>query len=184
MIKKHYLYNKIKDGLCGEEKLFDFYRKNNLIHHVTSKEQALKIISLGKIKYNDGSFKDTFPQSKICYARYRKCISLFNIVTPTVDELIEVIDIWVNFISRIKPAIFINFKIKKISDRLISNKTFRDDAVKFKKTRMGYIEDIYPASLDISLATSFLILDNKAFTEYSNSDKEVKKFKNILSFKL
>jgi len=178
MIKKHPLYNKMKNGLCGYEQLFDLFRENKLIHHATNAANLLKILECDEIKYNDGSFKDSYLQSKDCYAKYKKCISLFDLVTPSIEQLIQVIDIWVSFVA--KNNILICFDLKKLSDNIILNDKFRNDATKNKKMRIGYIEALYPIPLDIKLAKSFIVANNGGYKEYLNESKEIDQLKKIL----
>ena len=126
MIDKHPLYNEIKDGLCGMEKLFDYLRDHYLIHHATNTKNLLKILSCNEIKFNNGSFKYSYPQSKNCYAKYQECISLFNLATPSIKQIIEVIHHWVKFTAG--NNILICFDMKKLSENIISNEKFKDKA--------------------------------------------------------
>lgn len=180
MIKNHPLYNNIRNSICGKEELFDFFRDNKIIHHVTSSKNLFKILETKEIRYNNGTYKDSFPQSKSCYARHKKCVSLFDLVTPTIKQLTEVIDNWVNIISRIDCAVFINFDLKKISNKLILNNKFRDDATKLKKMRIGYIEALYPDSLKILESKNFLIIDKNILKIYPNTIDGLQKLKNNL----
>jgi len=175
MIEEHPRYNEIKDGLCGSEKLFNFLKDNQLIHHITSPDNFLKILNCGEIKYNNGSCRDSYPQSKNCYARYKKCISLFDIITPTFDELDMAIALWVSFTANKK--VFINLNFNKISNKLILNQDFRDEARKLKKMRMPYIECIYPKSINLKLANSFLFVKNNSFKKYLNTEEALKQLK-------
>ena len=182
MIKDNPLYEKIKDGLCGEEKLFDFFRDNNLIHHITSFDNFLGILNSGEIRYNDGSLKDSYPQSKNCYARYKKCISLFDLVTISIEDFAEVVDRWIVFTANNK--IFINFQYETLSNKLILNKDFREEATKLRKMRIGYIEALYPNKLSIKHAKSFLLSTNTYCQEYPNTIIGIKKLKRDYKFSI
>ena len=151
----------MKDGLCGYEQLFDLFRENKLIHHATNTENLFKILGCNKIRYNNGSFKDSYPQSKDCYAKYKECISLFDLVTPSIEHIALIIDCWVSFVTR--NNILICFDLEKLSANIILNEEFRNDATKKKKMRIGYIEALYPIALDIKLAKSFIIVKNKNY---------------------
>lgn len=178
MIDKHPLYNEIKDGLCGRERLFDYLRDSFLIHHATRKENLLKILSCNEIKFNDNSFEHSYPQSRNCYAKHHKCISLFNLATPTIKQIIEVIDHWVSFTA--KNNVLICFDIKKLSKKIILNENFKDKATKLKKMKIGYIEDLYPISLNIKLAKSFIVINGDNYKEYPNIPIKINQLKQDL----
>jgi len=110
-----------------------FFRKNKLIHHVTKIENFKKTIKCGELKYNSGLFNENFPQSKNSYAKYIKCISLFDLTTPNNEQILETIYCWLNIVARINNKIFINFELETISDKLILNRDFKDKATEQKR---------------------------------------------------
>ena len=80
------------------------------------------IIDTGFIRPNNGSFPDTYPQSKHSYARANNLISLFDFETPTEKQILQQMDNWYSFFVDHKPvvvALTLNRHI--LSSKLISN---------------------------------------------------------------
>ena len=167
--------------------------KNNICHR-TGTEALRDIFNTGAILPNDGTLPDTYPQSKVSFARIHNLVSLFDFAKQTEDEcLIQVRD-WYRFFFDHKPVTIVILLDREIlSANLITNET----AVEITKGTFDPIfipnvEAFYPQPVLCQAFTGYLIIcgvyetifeyipTRGAFPEiFENVDNFVKKHKEL-----
>ena len=160
--------------------------KNDLCHRTGVK--ALKsIFDAGAILPNDGSFPDTYPQSKGSFARKHNLVSLFDFEKQTENECLKQIHNWYRFFFDHKPVTIVILLDRKI---LSANLMTNEKAVEITKGTFDplfipHVEAFYPRPIPCSAFTGYLIICGGYETIYeyiSHSGAFAEIFKKIDKF--
>lgn len=122
---------------------------------------ALKnIFDTGAILPNDGTFPDTYPQSKSSFARIHKLVSLFDFEKQTKDRCLKSVHDWYRFFFDHKPiTIVILLDRNTLTPKLITN----EEAIEitngtFDPIFIPYVEAFYPSPIPCQAFTGYLII--------------------------
>ena len=137
---------------------FSIVRKE--ICHRTGVQGLKKILETGAIRPNDGSFADTYPQSKESYARAKGYVSLFDFGALTDEECVGGMVHWYRFFFDQKPVTMVLLLDRpSLSDRLIPNRRAQED------TNGGdapiFLPDVevfYPGQIPCAVFTGYVII--------------------------
>lgn len=137
---------------------FSILRKD--ICHRTGLEGLKNIMDTGGIRPNDGTFPDTYPQSKQSYARVHHYVSLFDFKTQTDDECLSQIHNWYRFFFDRQPVtIVILLERKFLAPKLISNeKAVQDTKGTHNPIFLPFVEVFYPEPIPCDAVTGYLII--------------------------
>jgi hypothetical protein len=118
------------------------------------------IFETGAIRPNDGSFPDTYPQSRVSYARIHNLVALFDFENATKEQLLEQMDNWFKFFFDRKPVtIAIMLSRKFLSKKLISYKVAAKERGKqYHQTIIPHVEAFYPEPIPCEVITGYLII--------------------------
>ena len=133
--------------------------KNNLCHRTGVK--ALKnIFDTGAILPNDGTFPDTYPQSKVSFARVHNLVSLFDFSKQTEDECQKQIHNWYRFFFDHKPVtMVILLDCKLLAANLMTNeKAVEITKGTFDPIFLPHVEVFYPHPIPSRAFTGYLII--------------------------
>jgi len=133
--------------------------KNNLCHR-TGTEALKNIFDTGAILPNDGTFPDTYPQSKSSFARIHNLVSLFDFEKHTEDECLKQIHDWYRFFFDHKPVTIVILLDRKIlSANLITNeKAVEITKGTFEPIFIPFFEAFYPQPVPCKTFTGYLII--------------------------
>jgi len=137
---------------------FSKVRKN--LCHRTGVEALRKILATGAILPNDGSFPDTYPQSKYSFARVYKMVSLFDFENQSNDETLYQIHNWYRFFFDHNPVtIVILLDRKQLAAKLIPNaKAMEITQGTFEPIFIPHVEVFYPESIPCDAFVGYLII--------------------------
>lgn len=122
---------------------------------------ALKnIFDTGAILPNDGTFPDTYPQSKNSFARIHKLVSLFDFKKQTEDRCLQILHDWYRFFFDHTPVTIVILLDRKIlTPKLITNeKAVAITKGTFNPIFIPYLEAFYPRSVPCKAFTGYLII--------------------------
>jgi hypothetical protein len=133
--------------------------KNNLCHR-TGMVALKNIFDTGAILPNDGTFPDTYPQSKNSFARIHKLVSLFDFKKQTEDRCLQSVHDWYRFFFDHKPVTIVILLDRKIlTPKLITNeKAVAITKRTFDPIFIPYVEAFYPRSVPCKAFTGYLII--------------------------
>ena len=133
--------------------------RNNLCHR-TGIEALKKIFDSGAIMANDGTFPDTYPQSKGSFARLQNMVSLFDFSNQTEDECLKQIHDWYRFFFDHRPVtIVILLDRKTLTANLMTNeKAVEITKGAFDSIFLPYVEAFYPQPIPCQAFTGYLII--------------------------
>ena len=119
--------------------------KNDLCHR-TGIEALKRIFDTGAILPNDGRFADTYPQSKVSFARRHNLVSLFDFEKQTEDECLKQIHNWYRFFFDHKPVTIVILLDRKIltADLMTNEKAVQITKGTFDPLFIPHVEAIYP----------------------------------------
>ena len=118
------------------------------------------IFSRGAIIPNDGSFADTYPQSKMSYARRHHLVSLFDFGNCTEEECLNQIHEWYRFFFDHQPVtVVILLSRHALVPKLISNqKAVTDTNGTFDPIFIPKLEVFYPESIPCTVFTGYVVI--------------------------
>jgi hypothetical protein len=142
-------------------KLPDWYRliKHSICHR-TGIAGLRGIFSRGAIIPNDGSLADTYPQSKISYARHNNLVSLFDFGNCTEAECLNQIHEWYRFFFDHKPVtVVILLSRQALESKLIPNqKAFTDTNGTFDPIFIPKLEVFCPEPIPCDKFEGYLVI--------------------------
>jgi hypothetical protein len=133
--------------------------KNDLCHR-TGIEALNNIFDTGAILPNDGTFPDTYPQSKVSFARVHNLVSLFDFEKQTEDACLKQIHDWYRFFFDHKPVTIVILLDRQIlTNKIITN----ESAVEITKGTfdpifLPHVEAFYPQPIPCQAFTGYLIV--------------------------
>jgi hypothetical protein len=142
-------------------KLPNWYRLiRNSICHRTGIEGLKGIFKTGAIIPNDGSLADTYPQSKISYARYHNLISLFDFKNCNEDECLNQIHDWYRFFFDHEPVtVVILLSRQCLETKLIPNeKAVKDTKGTFDPIFIPNLEVFCPEPIPCDVFKGYLVI--------------------------
>ena len=109
---------------------------------------------------NDGTFPDTYPQSKGSFARIQNLVSLFDFSKRTEDECLRQIHDWYRFFFDHKPVTMVILLDRKpLAANLITNETAVDITKgTFDPIFLPHVEAFYPQPIPCQVFTGYLIV--------------------------
>ena len=123
--------------------------------------EALKnIFNTGAILPNDGTFPDTYPQSKGSFARIHNLVSLFDFEKQTEDECLIQVHDWYRFFFDHKPVTIVILLDREIlSGNLITNeKAVEITKGTFDPIFIPNVEAFYPQPVPCKAFIGYLII--------------------------
>jgi hypothetical protein len=133
--------------------------KNDLCHR-TGIEALNNIFDTRAILPNDGTFPDTYPQSKVSFARVHNLVSLFDFEKQTEDACLKQIHDWYRFFFDHKPVTIVILLDRQIlTNKIITN----ESAVEITKGTfdpifLPHVEAFYPQPIPCQAFTGYLIV--------------------------
>jgi len=133
--------------------------KNDLCHR-TGIEALKNIFDTGAILPNDGTFPDTYPQSKVSFARVNNLVSLFDFEKQTENECLKQIHNWYRFFFDHKPVTIVILLDRKIlsADLMTNEKAFEITKGTFDPIFIPHVEAFYPRPVPCAAFTGYLII--------------------------
>jgi hypothetical protein len=133
--------------------------KNNLCHR-TGIEALKNIFDRGAILPNDGKFPDTYPQSKVSFARRHNLVSLFDFEKQTENECLKQIHNWYRFFFDHKPVTIVILLDRKVltANLMTNEKAFEITKGTFDPLFLPYVEAFYPRPVPCKAFTGYLII--------------------------
>lgn len=133
--------------------------KKNLCHR-TGVAALKHIFDTGAILPNDGTFRDTYPQSKKSFARIHQMVSLFDFENQTEDECSQLAHDWYRFFFDHDPVTIVILLERKI---LLPNLITNEKAVEITKGTfdpifLPHVEAFYPGSIPCQAFTGYLLI--------------------------
>jgi hypothetical protein len=139
----------------------NWYRliKHSLCHR-TGIEGLKGIFKSGAIIPNDGSLPDTYPQSKMSYARNHNLVSLFDFDNSNEVECLNQIHEWYRFFFDHKPVtVVILLNRQPLESKLIPNeKAVKDTKGDFFPIFIPHLEVFYPEPIPGDVFKGYLIV--------------------------
>ena len=91
------------------------------VHHGSSPENYRRILSSGEIRWNDGRFSFSFPQSHLSNCYELRAISLFDFETPSAEEIFDSLSQMKRetVLFRHRPSILLGIRRKDLPGELI-----------------------------------------------------------------
>jgi hypothetical protein len=133
--------------------------KNDLCHR-TGIEALKNIFDTGAILPNDDTFPDTYPQSKISFARVNNLVSLFDFEKQTKHECLKQIHNWYRFFFDHKPVTIVILLDRKVlsADLMANEKAFEITKGTFDPLFIPDVEAFYPRPVPCTAYTGYLII--------------------------
>lgn len=133
--------------------------KNSLCHR-TGIEGLRGIFKMGAIIPNDGSIADTYPQSRMSYARHNGLVSLFDFENYSEGECLDHIYDWYRFFYDHKPVtVVILLRRKFLQSKLIANeKAVKDTKGTFDPIFIPNLEVFYPEPIPCDSFEGYLLI--------------------------
>ena len=133
--------------------------KNDLCHR-TGIEALKNIFDTGAILPNDGTFPDTYPQSKVSFARVNNLVSLFDFEKQTENECLKQIHNWYRFFFDHKPVTIVILLDRKIlsADLMTNENAVEMTKGTFDPLFIPHVEAFYPRPVPCTAFTGYLII--------------------------
>jgi hypothetical protein len=137
-----------------------FYLVKNELCHRTGLKALKNIFDTGAILPNDGTFPDTYPQSKDSFARMHKMVSLFDFEKQTEDECLKQIHDWYRFFFDHKPVTIVIMLDRKIlAAKIITNQSAIEISKgSFDPIFIPHVEAFYPQPIPCQAFTGYIIV--------------------------